>query len=74
MFCPIILPNDNSGTPFKAELIPIKSSGEAVAKDINKKATVNLFKPKNSEILESDLTNQLPEIINKKQEAINKNA
>ncbi len=46
MFCPRILPSESSGTPRIAELIPMNISGEAVASDISRKATVNFFNPK----------------------------
>ena len=63
MFCPKIFPSDSSGTPRIAELIPTNISGEAVARDINRNATVNFFKPKKRAISSSDLISQLPETI-----------
>ena len=66
-----MFPSDNSEAPLIAELTPINNSGVAVAKDISKKATVNCLKPKNSERRERDLTSQLPEKTNSKQETKN---
>src|SRR3989344_4008252 len=62
MFAPIILPNESSGMPPSAAVMPINSSGTDTATDIIKKAVIKSCHPRNRAIRCKDRTNQSPAI------------
>ena len=66
-FCPNMLPKDNSGTLFIADMIPMKNSG-AMAPIEAVKATTNSFQPKYFATLLKESINHLVDETKKKQE------